>query len=55
MAGTMASALLLVVFILAVLFCIFAPMTVMGVMFWNWRKELGELARVRQARTTHIR
>jgi hypothetical protein len=55
MAGTVIGALLLVLLVLAAILCIFGPVTVMGVMFWNWSKELGELARQRQARTTQIR
>ena len=55
MAQTMASVLLVIALISAIIVGIFGPVTVMGVMFWNWHKELGELARVRQARTTQIR
>ena len=55
MAQTMASVLLVFAFSSAIIVGIFGPVTVMGVMFWNWHKELGELARVRQARTTQIR
>jgi hypothetical protein len=55
MAQTVAGVLLAVALISAIIVGIFGPVTVMGVMFWNWHKELGELARVRQARTTQIR
>jgi len=55
MAQTMASVLLVFALSSAIIVGIFGPVTVMGVMFWNWHKELGELARVRQARTTQIR
>jgi len=55
MAQTMASVLLVFALISAIIVGIFGPVTVMGVMFWNWHKELGELARVRHARTTQVR
>ncbi len=55
MAQTMASVLLVLALISAMIVGIFGPVTVLGVMFWNWHKELSELARVRQARTTQIR
>ena len=55
MAQTGAGVLLAIALISAIIVGIFGPVTVMGVMFWNWHKELGELARVRQARTTQIR
>jgi hypothetical protein len=55
LAQTMAGVLLVVALISAIIVGIFGPVTVMGVMFWNWHKELGELARVRQARTTQVR
>jgi hypothetical protein len=55
MAGTMINFLLLGLLILAAILCIFGPLTVLGVMFWHWHKELKESARLRVARSTQAR
>jgi hypothetical protein len=35
--------------------CVFGPLTALGVMFWNWHKELRQSSRMRLARTTQVR
>lgn len=55
MTGSVVSGVLLVLTIAAISACILAPLTVLGVMFWHWQKELKESMRLRQARTTQIR
>jgi hypothetical protein len=35
--------------------CILGPLTALGVMFWNWHKELRQSARLRLSRTTQVR
>jgi MFS superfamily sulfate permease-like transporter len=55
MTGAMANLLLLLLIVLGAAVCIIAPLAVLGVMFWHWRKELAESARLRQARTTQVR
>jgi hypothetical protein len=46
---------LLIVVILGSVLCVFAPVTVLSVMFWKWHKELAESLRLRQARSTQVR
>jgi hypothetical protein len=53
--GTVTSALLLTLIIVASLLCLLGPLTAFAVMFWHWRKELREAARLRQARSTQVR
>jgi hypothetical protein len=55
MAGTMTNFLLLSLVISAAIVCIFGPLTVLGVMFWHWHKELKESARLRVARSTQMK
>lgn len=55
MAGTVTNLLFLLFIIGAAVICVFGPLTALGVMFWHWRKELAESARLRQARSTQIR
>jgi hypothetical protein len=55
MTGTVANLLLLGLLFLAVVILVIAPVGALGVMFWNWRKELAEMHRLRQARSTQIR
>jgi len=55
MVGTLANLLFLLLLIAAAVLCVFGPLTALGVMFWHWRKELAESARLRQARSTQIR
>jgi len=55
MTGSLVNVLLLLLVVLGTAVCIVAPLAVLGVMFWHWRKELAESARLRQARTTQIR
>jgi hypothetical protein len=47
--------LLLSVIAFAALVCVFGPLAALGVMFWNWHKELRQSARLRLARTTQVR
>ena len=55
MSGTVANLLLLGLLFVAVVVCIVAPLGALGVMFWHWRKELDQLTRVKQARSTQVR
>jgi uncharacterized membrane protein len=55
MTGSVLNLLLLLFVVLAAGVCIIGPLAVLGVMFWHWRKELAESARLRHARTTQIR
>jgi hypothetical protein len=55
MAGTVVNVFLLSLLILVTILCVIAPLTALGVMFWHWHKELREISRLRQARTTQVR
>lgn len=55
MMGTLLNFFLLLTVVLASILCVFAPVVVLGVMFWKWHKELAESARLRQARSTQVR
>jgi hypothetical protein len=55
MTGTVSNLLLLGLLFLAVVILVIAPVGALGVMFWNWRKELTEINRLRQVRSTQIR
>ncbi len=55
MASTVTMFLLLSVIALGAILCVFGPLAALGVMFWNWHKELRESARLRLARTTQVR
>lgn len=55
MADTVVNSLLLGILVLAVGICILAPVSVLGVMFWHWQKELKQSTRLRHARSTQIR
>jgi hypothetical protein len=55
MAMTAINIVLLILLALAVILCIFGPVTALGVMFWHWHKELKETARLRVARSTQIK
>ena len=55
MAGTVVNLLLLGFLFLAAVVCIVAPLGALGVMFWHWHKELDQIGRLKQARSTQIR
>jgi len=55
MAATAVNIVLLILLVLAVILCIFGPVTALGVMFWHWHKELKETARLRMSRSTQIK
>jgi hypothetical protein len=55
MAGTVVNLLLLLILFLAAAVCIVAPLTVLGIMFWHWHKELAQVMRLKQARSTQVR
>ncbi len=55
MTGTVTNLLLLGLLFLAIVILVIAPVGALGVMFWHWRKELTEMNRLRQARSTQIR
>jgi len=55
MTGDLVNVLLVGAIVLASIACIFGPLAVLGVMFWNWHKELRQTARLRLARTTQVR
>jgi hypothetical protein len=54
MTGTVLNLFLLSLFIVAVLILIVAPLLVMTIVFWYWKKELAESIRTRQPRTTYV-
>jgi O-antigen/teichoic acid export membrane protein len=55
MAGAATNLVLLALLIGAAIVGVFGPLTALSVMFWHWRKELLETARLRQARSTQVR
>ena len=55
MASTVTMFLLLSMVAMGAALCVFGPLTALGVMFWNWHKELRQSARMRLARTTQLR
>jgi uncharacterized metal-binding protein len=55
MAGTVLNLLFLGFLILAATVCIVAPLGALCVMFWHWHKELEEIVRLKQARSTQLR
>jgi len=55
MTGSLVNVIVLLLVVLATAVCIVGPLAILGVVFWHWRKELAESARLRQARTTQIR
>jgi hypothetical protein len=54
MASTVTMFVLLSLIALGAMFCVFGPLAALGVMFWNWHKELRESARLRIARSTQV-
>jgi hypothetical protein len=54
MTGTVLNLFLLTLFIVAVLVLVVAPMLVMTIVFWYWKKELAASIRTRQPRTTYV-
>jgi hypothetical protein len=54
MASTVTMFLLLSVIAICATVCVFGPLAALGVMFWNWHKELRESARLRIARSTQV-
>ena len=55
MAGTVVNLLLLGLLFAACVLCVLGSLGALGIMFWHWHRELVEIARLRQARTTHIK
>ena len=55
MMGALLNLFLLLIVVLGSVLCIFAPVAVLGAMFWKWHKELAESIRLRQARSTQVR
>jgi hypothetical protein len=55
MSATFTMILLLSVIALGVIFCVFGPLAALGIMFWNWHKELRQSSRLRLARTRQTR
>jgi hypothetical protein len=55
MSATLTMLLLLSAIALGAIFCVFGPLAALGVMFWNWHKELRQSSRLRLARTTQVR
>lgn len=35
--------------------CVVGPLAALAVMFWHWQKQLREITRLRQVRSTQIR
>jgi hypothetical protein len=55
MTETVVNLFLLGLLFVAVVVCIVAPLGALGVMFWHWQKELAEIGRLKQARSTQVR
>ncbi len=55
MAGTVVNLVLLSFLFLVAFLCVVAPLAVLSFMFWNWHKELAEMNRLKQARSTQVR
>ncbi|HTR48194.1 MAG TPA: hypothetical protein VMM16_12490 [Verrucomicrobiae bacterium] len=55
MTGTVTNAVLLCLLVLGSVLLIVGPLAALAVMFWHWRRELREMARLRDARTTQTR
>ena len=55
MTGDMVKILLVGALVLVSIVCIFGPLAVLAVMFWNWHRELRQTARLRLARSTQVR
>jgi hypothetical protein len=55
MTGTVTNLLLLGLLFLAIVILVIAPVGALSVMFWHWRKELAEMNRLRQIRSTQVR
>ena len=55
MMGALLHLFLLLIVILGSVLCVFGPVTVLGVMFWKWHKELAGSLRLQQARSTQVR
>lgn len=54
MGETIANLLLLGLLFTVGVLLVVGPLTALGIMFWNWHKELSKSVRLRQARTTQI-
>jgi ATP/ADP translocase len=54
MTGTVLNLFLLSLFLVAVLVLIVAPLLVMTIVFFYWKKELAESIRQRQPKTTYV-
>jgi hypothetical protein len=55
MSATLTMLLLLSVIALGAIFCVLGPLAALGVMFWNWHRELRQSSRLRLGRTTQVR
>jgi hypothetical protein len=55
MAGTVVNLALLGFLFLLAFLCLVAPVTLLAFMFWNWHKELAEMNRLKQAKSTQVR
>jgi len=55
MAGTLVNLLFLGFLFLAAVVCVVAPLGALCVMFWHWQKELDQMIRLKQARSTQVR
>jgi hypothetical protein len=55
MASTVTMFVFLSMIAIGAALCVFGPLTALGVMFWNWHKELRASSRLRLARTTQVR
>jgi hypothetical protein len=55
MAGTVINLLLLCLLFTVTALCVVAPLGALAIMFWHWHRELSEITRLRQVRSTQIR
>lgn len=55
MAGTVLNLLVLGFLFLAVFLCVLAPLGALGIMFWNWQRELSQIALLKRSRSTQVK
>lgn len=55
MAGTVLNLVLLGFLFLAAFFCVIGPLAALAFMFWHWHRELTQIMRLRQVRSTQVR
>jgi hypothetical protein len=54
MVGAVINLLLLGLLFTTSILCVVLPLGALGIMFWHWHRELGEMARLRHPRSTQV-